>query len=227
MNQKRYAIIVAGGSGKRMNADTPKQFLLISGYPILMHTLNHFYETDPSISIMLVLPEDAINHWKTLCEVHHFQIPHQITKGGTTRFQSVRQGLALIPEGEGIVAVHDGVRMFAFPPLIAKCFSAAAYYGSAIPVMPVKESLRIKTGETSKAVIRDNYVSVQTPQCFDLPSFKKAYEVEEHADFTDDAAVWEHAGHPIHLIAGDEQNIKLTTPLDLVVAAYIQSSHHQ
>ena len=217
MNKERYAIIVAGGRGLRMGGELPKQFLPLSGKPVLMRTLELF-EGEVS-RIILVLPEDHIPFWQELCEQYHFTLPHTVAIGGETRFHSVRSGLSHLPQA-GLVAVHDGVRPLASHELIRHSFEEAERSGAALPACPVTDSLRLRQDEgKSEAVDRSRYVAVQTPQTFDLGRLQQAYEQAYSPLFTDDASVYEAASlGSITLIDGEETNIKLTTPRDLLLA---------
>lgn len=217
MNKERYAIIVAGGRGLRMGGELPKQFLPLSGKPVLMRTLELF-EGEVS-RIILVLPEDHIPFWEELCEQYHFTLTHTVALGGETRFHSVRSGLSHLPQ-EGLVAVHDGVRPLASRALIRRSFEEAERSGAALPACPVTDSLRLRQDEgKSEAVDRSRYVAVQTPQTFDLGRLQQAYEQAYSPLFTDDASVYEAASlGSITLIDGEETNIKLTTPRDLLLA---------
>lgn len=217
MNKERYAIIVAGGRGLRMGGELPKQFLPLSGKPVLMRTLELF-EGEVS-RIILVLPEDHIPFWKELCQKYHFTLPHTVALGGETRFHSVRSGLSHLPQ-EGLVAVHDGVRPLVSSALIRRSFEEAERSGAALPACPVTDSLRLRQDEgKSEAVDRSRYVAVQTPQTFDLGRLQQAYEQAYSPLFTDDASVYEAASlGSITLIDGEEANIKLTTPRDLLLA---------
>lgn len=217
MSKERYAIIVAGGRGLRMGGELPKQFLPLSGKPVLMRTLELF-EGEVS-RIILVLPEDHIPFWQELCQRYHFTLPHTVALGGETRFHSVRSGLSHLPQ-EGLVAVHDGVRPLVSSALIRRSFEEAERSGAALPACPVTDSLRLRQDEgKSEAVDRSRYVAVQTPQTFDLGRLKRAYEQAYCPLFTDDASVYEAASlGSITLIDGEETNIKLTTPRDLLLA---------
>lgn len=217
MNKERYAIIVAGGRGLRMGGELPKQFLPLYGKPVLMRTLELF-EGEVS-RIILVLPEDHIPFWQELCERYHFTLPHTVALGGETRFHSVRSGLSHLPQ-EGLVAVHDGVRPLVSSALIRRSFEEAERSGAALPACPVTDSLRLRREEgKSEAVDRSRYVAVQTPQTFDLGQLQQAYQQAYSPLFTDDASVYEAASlGSITLVAGEETNIKLTTPRDLLLA---------
>jgi len=221
---KRYAIIVAGGKGVRMGTAVPKQFLLLSGKPLLMHTLEVFYNTDPKIVLILVLPEDQQKYWKELCTQYNFNIPHQIVNGGVTRFESVSNGLTLT-QIDGLVAVHDGVRPFINTEFIQQCYQAAEEFGSAIPVTELTESIRRLDGETSFSMHRETFRSVQTPQTFRTDLLKKSYNTPYQESFTDDASVVEASGFKVNLIKGLMENIKITNTIDLLLAEQMIKSN--
>lgn len=212
-----YAIILAGGKGLRMGADLPKQFLLLRGKPLLMHAIETFHQVDEGMSIIVVLPLEQMAYWNALCMEYHFSIPHQVVQGGETRFESVNNGLQLV-ENDGLVAIHDGVRPLVSTALIETCMRAAEEKGSAIPVVPVIDSLRSVHGIDSQSVDRNRFVAVQTPQVFQSFQIKAAYELPYRESFTDDASVVEAAGYALNLVEGERENIKITTPLDLSVA---------
>lgn len=215
-----YAIIVAGGKGERMGQHIPKQFLELAGKPILMHTIEKFYNTFPQLKIILALPENQFDFWEELCYKYGFtNIPHQIVAGGKTRFDSVKNALALVKEN-GIVAIHDGVRPLVSTSTLYNCFKQAEQSGAAVPVVDVVDSLRLvsKQDETSKAVSRSCYKSVQTPQCFKTEIILKAYEQDFDETFTDDASVVEKLGYKIDLVEGNIENIKITSPFDIALA---------
>lgn len=214
---KKYIIIVAGGKGLRMGGEIPKQFIPIGGKPVLMRTIETFYAYDSSIQIILVLPVSQQDYWKDLCREYSFDIPHQVADGGETRFHSVKSGLNLVEE-EGWVGVHDGVRPFVSSDVIDRCYSAAAMWQAVIPVVDVVETVRHLTEEGSETVPRDQYKLVQTPQVFDVSLLKKAYNQEYTSHFTDDASVVEALGVKVHLVEGNRENVKLTTPFDLKLA---------
>lgn len=217
---KKYALIVAGGKGVRMGATVPKQFLLLAGKPILMHTLDAFHQSDPSVELVLVLPPDQINLWKSLIAKHGFGTSHVVAKGGETRFDSVKNGLDHIP-ADGIVAIHDGVRPLVPQSVINKSFEEALLYGNAIASVRLKESIREITNEGNHSTDRENYRLIQTPQTFQAATIKQAYASARSNEFTDDAGVLEYSGGKIHLINGHYCNIKVTTPEDLVFAESI------
>ncbi|MDH6307377.1 2-C-methyl-D-erythritol 4-phosphate cytidylyltransferase [Dysgonomonas sp. PFB1-18] len=213
---KNNVIIVAGGKGLRMGSDLPKQFIPIGGKPVLMRTVEAFYNYDKAINIILVLPLSHQDYWKTLCAEYNFDIAHTIATGGETRFHSVKNGLAIV--AEGIVAVQDGVRPFASEGMIGRCFDAVREYQAVIPVIDSTDSLREMLDEAHSRIIdRSKIRLVQTPQVFDVDVLKKAYETEYKDTFTDDASVVEAMGINIHLVKGEVTNIKITTPLDLKI----------
>ncbi len=216
----KYIIIVAGGKGLRMGNDIPKQFLPIGGKPILMHTIERFRAYDKDIKVILVLPKAQQDYWKTLCEQHQFTEPHEIADGGETRFESSKNGLALIPEGEdGLVGIHDGVRPFVSIDTITRCYDEAQRTCAALPVMPVNETLRqVAQNGTSKTVQRSEFRSVQTPQVFNIMMLKMAYAQPFNEGFTDDASVMESFGCKISMVEGNAENIKITSPFDLKIA---------
>ena len=281
-----YAIILGGGKGLRMGADIPKQFIEIGGLPILMRTILRFREYG-DVSIILVLPKDQQNYWQHLCQVHHFTEDYQIADGGSERFFSIKNALALIPDdAQGVVAVHDGVRPFPSVEVIARCFETARQTGTAVPVIPVVETIRHieptqpqaqplpkggepggcsgksncslpigRAGGGSSTVPRSEYRLVQTPQAFDIQLHKQAYRQPFNEGFTDDASVVEAywlktplqlprggesetasqeasprgglEGVGITLVEGNRENIKITTPFDLIVAEALVSSQEK
>ena len=221
MNSDRTVIIVAGGAGTRMGADVPKQFLLLQGKPILMHTIRVFSSISSIADIILVLPELQIDHWSELCKKYDFNIPHTIVKGGETRFRSVSNGLDKVSNLDALVAIHDGVRPLISTDVVENCFRAAALFGNAIPVIKPVESVRLSDNTNSYPVDRDKVYLVQTPQVFKASIIKRCYEVSWPPSFTDDASVLEFSGENIHLVEGNRENIKITTPLDLTIAEVI------
>ena len=215
---KKYVIIVAGGKGLRMGSDLPKQFLPVGGKPVLMHTLEVFRKYDAAIQLILVLPREQQDFWKQLCREHDFDVEHQVADGGETRFHSVKNGLAVV-QAPGLVGVHDGVRPFVSVEVIRRCYDLAEQHKAVIPVVDVVETLRHLTEVGSETVSRNDYKLVQTPQVFDVELLKQAYEQEFTPFFTDDASVVEAMGVPVHLAAGNRENIKITTPFDLKVGS--------
>ncbi|MDO1445924.1 2-C-methyl-D-erythritol 4-phosphate cytidylyltransferase [Rhodocytophaga aerolata] len=214
-----YAIIVAGGTGSRMQSEVPKQFIPVGRLPVLMHTLTRFYQAFPSIQIILVLPEKDISTWNTLCKQYTFTVPHLQVPGGETRFHSVKNGLQAITATDGLVAIHDGVRPFVPVATIKHSFDVAREKGCAITVIPLKDSIRkVSVDGTSQTVDRTHFRLVQTPQTFQLPVIRQSFLQAVHTHFTDDASVAEAAGFQLSLIDGSYENIKITTPEDLLWA---------
>ena len=214
-----YVIIVAGGKGLRMGSDIPKQFLPIGGKPVLMRTLERFRAYDTDLKIILVLPEAQQDYWRQLCEQYHFDVKYELANGGQTRFHSVQNGLALIPDdAEGVVGVHDGVRPFPSIDVIRNCYTTARTAKAVIPVIPVVETVRQLENKSSVTVPRDKYRLVQTPQTFDIQLLKAANRQPYNDGFTDDASVVESYGHDITLVEGNRENIKITTPYDMKIA---------
>lgn len=214
---KKFALIVAGGSGSRMKMPVPKQFIELSGKPILMHTFEAFKQYDPKIEFILVLPESQIEQWQLLCEKNKFNEKYQLAKGGETRFQSVKNGLEKIPNA-GIVFIHDGVRPLVSVETIENCYHMALEKGNALPVMPVTESVRMTNGNANKAVDRSQFYLVQTPQTFSASLIKSAYSKSYSSNFTDDASVLEQTGQTINMVKGNRENIKITYPEDAIIA---------
>jgi 2-C-methyl-D-erythritol 4-phosphate cytidylyltransferase len=212
-----YALIVAGGSGKRMGAEVPKQFLELAGRPVLMHTIERFKSFNDAIEIITVLPENQLRHWIELQEKYSFTVPQTLVKGGAHRFFSVRNGLKFV-NIPGIVAIHDGVRPFVSIDTIKRCFETAEKLGNAIPSISPADSLRIITEKGSQPVSRYHVKMIQTPQVFNAELIKKAYLQDYSSEFTDDATVLEKTGEKINLIDGNRENIKITNPEDLLIS---------
>ena len=223
---KKFALIVAGGSGSRMNNNVPKQFLEIAGRPVLMYTFDAFFNFDPNLEFILVLPKDQESLWNSLCDKHDFQIVHKIAFGGETRFQSVKNGLDLIT-GDGIVFIHDGVRPMVSVQTLQNCYKTAVEKGNALPVIPISESVRMVVGLHNRAVDRSQYFMVQTPQTFQTGLIKVAYRQAKSNSFTDDATVLESMGEKIYLTEGNRENIKLTYPEDLIFADALMQNKNQ
>jgi len=217
---KYYAIIVAGGSGKRMQHTTAKQFLLLKNKPVLMHTLAAFHDSVYRPELIVVLPPDLHGQWQTLCTTYHCQIPHQVVSGGDQRFHSVRNGLMTIKE-DGIVAVHDAVRPLVSTRLINAGFEGATLNGNAIPYIIPNDSVRRLKTDDSKIMNRDSIALIQTPQVFESNQLKTAYQQHYHPRFTDDASVVEEAGFKINLVEGERHNLKITYPEDLELAHFL------
>lgn len=220
MAMKKSMIIVAGGSGTRMGADVPKQFIELAGKPVLIRTLEKMKTVFSEMQLILVLPADQLDEWEKLCYQHEFCTSHILAEGGATRFQSVKNGLRLVEDSE-LVGVHDGVRPLFSSQLVKKLFAEAEKSGAAIPVTPVVPSLRLVNETTSEAVDRSAYREVQTPQCFKTSILKAGFANAEHVNYSDDAAVVEANGGSISLVDGDRDNIKITTPIDLELAELI------
>ncbi len=218
---KKILIVTAGGTGTRMGADRPKQFLEIDGKAILQLTIEKFVAAVPDISVIVVLPSDHIDAWKQYCYSHHFACRQTLVAGGFTRYHSVKNGLSKVPDG-ALVAVHDGVRPLLSEALIRRLFEEAEANGSAVPVMPCVETMKVldpatmkPTGESSD---RSRLFGVQTPQIFDSQTIKAAYGQPYNVSFTDDSSVVEAAGRGVFYTLGERNNIKITTPEDLALA---------
>ena len=216
-----YVIIVAGGKGMRMGSELPKQFIPVAGKPVLMRTIERFYQYSHDLNIIVVLPQSQQSFWSNLCRQYHFSIHHTIVNGGDTRFASSKNGLSAIPaDTKGLVAIHDGVRPFVSADVIGRCFDKARNSGAAIPTIPVIDTLRqvnIKNDDTV-TVDRSLFRAVQTPQVFDIALACRAFSQSHRDSFTDDASVIENLGVKISMVEGNRENIKLTTPFDLKIA---------
>ncbi len=230
MNTIEYALIVAGGKGTRIKSKLPKQFLELNGLPILMHTINAFVRYSNSVRIILVLPEDDFDIWNALCEKFNFNVPVILQSGGESRFQSVKNGLdkiegdACLPDRQGLVAIHDGVRPLVSEDIIGASFRLAAVHQSAVAAVRLKESIRMTDQDNTKAMDRSRFRLIQTPQTFQVDLIKKAYQQKEDVSMTDDASVAERDGHIISLFEGSYENIKITTPEDLIVAEALMNA---
>ena len=215
---QKIALIVAGGKGKRMKSSIPKQFLCFKGAPILMHTIKKFDFLD---NIIVVLPSSELDNWKSLCQKYKFILPHTLVEGGSTRIESVRKGLKNISRNV-IVAIHDGVRPLISKELINKLIAEVKPNTGAIPIIPVKDSLRKVTANNSISIDRSNMFHVQTPQCFLSDEIKEAYNnITINNNFTDDASIFEHNKGKIKTVLGEENNIKITTQQDLSKVNYL------
>lgn len=212
-----YVIIVAGGIGKRMGADMPKQFIPLNGKTILQHTLESFHSYDPTFNYILVLPQDYMDFWKSHVMMKKINIAHELVAGGKERFYSVKNALQMI-KSPSIVAIHDSVRPFVSKQTLKNCFNGVKEHGNAVPVISIKESIRYINQNESKALNREHYKIVQTPQCFMSDLILKAYEQEFNPDFTDDASVVESTGVKINPVEGNTENIKITQPEDMLLA---------
>ncbi|OPZ99099.1 MAG: 2-C-methyl-D-erythritol 4-phosphate cytidylyltransferase 1 [Bacteroidetes bacterium ADurb.Bin408] len=222
---KKYVVIVAGGTGTRMQSAIPKQFLLLSGKPVLMHTMEIFYKSVPEAVLINVIPSLHFGLWEQLCHDFNFTVPHILVPGGEKRSDSVKNGLAHIGN-EGIVAIHDAVRPLISPEVIRNCFETAGKNGTAIPVIPLKDSVRRIIGDTSCNEDRSTLRAVQTPQCFRCELIKDAYANAPAGLYTDDASVAEACEHTVTLTEGHEDNIKITSPTDLLIAEILIKSRH-
>lgn len=222
---KKTAIIVAGGSGTRMGKELPKQFLEIHGKPILLHSVDAFLRSFEDIRIVLVLPQAYIDHARQLISSFGYDCDIMITTGGETRFHSVQNGLRCIVD-QGLVFIHDAVRCLVSPDLIRRCAADAEIHGSAIPVVPVRDSIRKQSvdKQVSEVVSREGLFIVQTPQTFLTDFILPAFELTYSNAFTDEATVAEAFGLKVHLVEGEERNIKITFPEDLAFASWRMSS---
>jgi 2-C-methyl-D-erythritol 4-phosphate cytidylyltransferase len=223
-----YAIIVAGGSGSRMQSALPKQFIELCGEPVLMHTIRAFHNSKPSPQIILALHGSYYELWAQLCAKHSFTIPHKITMGGETRFHSIRNAVDSIIDDDVLIAVHDAVRPLVSADTINEAYRCATENGTAVVAVKSRDSIRQVNGGVSTSLNRDTIYLVQTPQTFQSSLLKKAYEQPYTDAFTDDASVVEQSGVIITLIQGDYSNIKITFPEDIAVAeALINKKSHQ
>lgn len=222
---ERYMIIVAGGSGKRMGSDVPKQFLPINGKPILMRTIERIKQYDSNISIIIVLPENQISYWKLLCSEYAFNLPCTIAFGGKERFYSVKNALTYVPD-DCLVGVHDGVRPFVSNETLDRLFEVAEKNSAVIPAIAPHESVRMDTGDSNSIIDRNIVKLIQTPQIFHSSLLKKAYSTDYKTMFTDDASVVEQVmGNKIKLVEGNRENIKITTTFDLMMAEVIYENY--
>jgi len=212
----KYAIIVAGGNGTRIGGNIPKQFQLINGKPVLWHTLKAFTDAYDDIQLILVLPHD---HTETGREISREFSSHRIriTTGGETRFHSVKNGLQLV-DAHALVFVHDGVRCLVTPQLIHRCAEAAGEKGNAVPSVAATDTIRIETTNGNSFIDRNHVRIIQTPQAFTSDILKSAFEQPYQESFTDEASVVEKTGVKINLIEGEATNIKITRPVDLLIA---------
>lgn len=216
-----YAIIVAGGSGTRMHSAVPKQFLLLNGVPVLMHTINAFHLSRTQPQIIVVLHPDSHQYWNDLCAEHNFTIPHQLVSGGETRFHSVKNGIGLVEDDNTIIAIHDAVRPLVTKEIIDEAFDCAEQYGNAIVAIKSRDSVRQIKDNRSQSLNRDEIYLIQTPQTFQAAQLKKAYLQPFQESFTDDASVVEQTGVNINLVGGSYQNIKITFPEDIAIAEFL------
>lgn len=216
---KKYVIIVASGSGKRMGECIPKQFLVLKNKPILLHTLENVYNSSSEYNIILVLNKEHLSLWKDIIEKYDVNVPHKVVYGGRERFFSVKNAIESINENsECLVAIHDGVRPFVNKEILHNCFALTEQNGNAVCCTRCVDSVRVISNNNNSTFNRDNIRLIQTPQCFYLTTLKKAYCQEYSEIFTDDASVVEKIGEKIFLCNGDRKNIKITTPEDLKIA---------
>jgi 2-C-methyl-D-erythritol 4-phosphate cytidylyltransferase len=217
---KRGVIIVAGGSGRRMGGALPKQFMMLDNEPILARSINRMHEALPAAEIVVVLPEEHVELWKNIAA--RFDVArHKIAIGGKERFHSVKNGLAALSDEVAIVGIHDAVRPLVSKKLIIKLFLEAENNTAVIPVVAPIDSYRIVDGDNSRIIDRSALRMVQTPQVFQAEALRKAYEQPFSSTFTDDASVMEAAGHKVTLVEGERENIKITTPSDMLIAEAI------
>lgn len=214
-DMQKYVLIAAGGNGTRMDSKTPKQFLELSGKPLILHAIDTFLKYDQNIRIVLILPEGLHPTWNKLCQKRGMHFQHVLSLGGPTRFHSVKNGLRHVDDNS-IVAVHDAGRPLVSLELISRVFNMAEKFGSAIPVTDVFDSVRLVQNAMSKPLDRKQVRLVQTPQCFNATLLKKAYTQNYRESFTDDATVFETLGERLYLVEGSRENIKITLPVDLI-----------
>ena len=218
MSQHKHIIIVAGGTGSRINNSVPKQFIEVNNKPIIIYTIEKFIAFDKNIHIYISVHADYIELMKKMIANFFPGRPIHLTPGGATRFESVKNGLHLIKDADGVVGVHDAARPMVSIDTIKRCFDVAEVKGNATPSIPVNDSLRKTNGDTNESVNRNDYKVIQTPQCFQLDQLQKAFQQDYNPTFTDDASVMEKAGHKINLVEGNVENIKITYPIDLTLA---------
>jgi len=200
-----------------MQSVVPKQFLLLNGLPVLMHTLKAFYSCKPQPNLILVLHEDYHSYWMHLCADHQFQLPYQLVSGGDSRYQSVKNALDLVPD-DALVAVHDAVRPLISPAIIEEAYRQASLKDAVVVAVKSRDSIRQVKDGNSQSLLRDEIYLVQTPQTFKAGLLKNAYQHPYRDGFTDDASVAEQAGHHIHIVEGSYQNFKITFPEDIALA---------
>ena len=216
---KRSIIITAGGIGKRMESERPKQFLRLGNKPVLLHTLERFFTFDPTAQLLLTLPKDWVSYWQTILDEYNIQIPHELVDGGLERFHSIQNALDKCTGDQ--IAIHDGVRPLVSLTTIERCFAGLNNASAVVPVMGLNDSLRTGVFEKSESVNRTQYFLVHTPQCFDAKTIKKAYLQGFNPRFTDDASVVEAIGVCPLLVLSNEENIKITSPIDLKILSAI------
>jgi 2-C-methyl-D-erythritol 4-phosphate cytidylyltransferase len=218
---QEHVIIVAGGSGKRIKANIPKQYLDVNGKPLIVYTIEKFFAYNAGIKMYVVAHKDYLHYMNELLKKHFPDKEIQSTTGGDTRFESVKKGLALIESSNAVVGIHDAARPMVSVDTIKRCYEMASLKGNAIPVVDVNESMRVVENNSNKAVNRSNYRVIQTPQCFNVAAIKKAFEQDYSSLFTDDATVLERSGEKINLVDGNTENIKITHDRDLILAQHL------
>lgn len=223
MQPNKAIIIVAGGTGTRMGSNIPKQFLKLNGIPILVRTLKNFFNYDPQAKLIVVMHPESIDQWKLIAE--EFNAPnHEIIPGGKERFFSVKNGLDSIDDNTSYIAVHDAVRPLVSEKTLENCFQALEQHSAVVPVIPINDSIRFVSEEKNESVDRTKFKRIQTPQCFHSNILKKAYDAEYNELFTDDASVVEANGHSVFLVEGNLENIKITSPIDILVGESLINS---
>jgi len=220
---KGAVIIVAGGTGSRMQSTLPKQFIELKGKPILLHTLEKFYSYDTSLQLIVVMHPDYVEYWKDLCRTLGFTVKHDVVAGGKERFFSVKSGLARLRDDIEVVAVHDAVRPLFSAQTLSNCFDALKNHRAVVPAIPLIDSIREVDEKGNRHVDRSRYKLVQTPQCFDRQLLEKSYLQEYKKTFTDDASVVESVDQSIFLVDGNQENVKITTSSDLLFCESIFS----
>ena len=215
---KKIGLIVAGGLGTRLNTSLPKQFLLIHNKPILIHTIEKFIHAFVDFEFIIVLPKDYLEYGKSIIKSYNFSQIIQFVEGGNTRFESVQNGLKNIHNSETMVFIHDAARCLISPTLIQHCFNHCLKFNNAVPAIKSNNSIRMGDENSNKSILRNNIFIIQTPQTFYYKDLKNAYQQAFQENFTDDANVVENTGTKIHLIQGEENNIKITNPIDLIIA---------
>jgi 2-C-methyl-D-erythritol 4-phosphate cytidylyltransferase len=217
---KKYAIILAGGTGSRMKGDLPKQFLMLNGKPLITYSVEAFYQSDPAIQLVVAVHPDYFAAWDKVQSGYLSHIPVRMTGGGETRFHSVKNGLNLILE-DGMVAVHDAARSMADSGFISQLFAEAEMQGSAVPGIPVNDTVRMLENGISRQLNREDLRAIQTPQVYRVSELKRAYEIPFRPAFTDDASVMEEAGFPLHITSGRTYNLKVTGEEDFLLAGLL------
>ncbi|MCC8407306.1 2-C-methyl-D-erythritol 4-phosphate cytidylyltransferase [Mucilaginibacter sp. UR6-1] len=223
MQATNYAIIVAGGSGTRMQSALPKQFLLLNGRPLMFYTLEAFSNSAAKPRLIVVMHPDFHAYWAGLCERHKFNVPHSVVAGGSTRFHSVKNGFDTVDDVDALIAVHDAVRPLTSPDVIDHAYQHTQKHGNAVVAVKSRDSVRRVKNGLSTALVRDEIYLVQTPQTFTYRQLQEAYQQPYNDSFTDDASVVEAAGYTINLVEGNDTNIKITYPADIAIAEILLS----